>query len=137
MLPNYDHYNAIPEWAWKSSSYDGKNYYVPVYKESAEGYNLALRKDLVQKFGWDLSTVKSLKGIEAMLADCYEAGLKYPYLTQRTSMFHRYYLDKYDFFSQDSFMAVDKAANKIVNTLETPEYLEFTTLMGDWTEKCY
>lgn len=137
LLPNYDLYKALPDWVWNSSAYDGKNFFIPVYKESAEGYNLAFRKDLVDKYGWDLSTVKSLKDIEPMLADCYADGLKYPYLTQRTAMFYRYYLDKFDFFSQDSFMAVDKASNTVVNTIQTPEYLEFSTLMGDWADKGY
>ena len=137
ILPNYDIYKALPEWVWGSSAFDGKNFFIPVYKESAEGYDIAFRQDLVDKFGWDLSTVKELKDIEPMLADCLADGLKYPYLTQRTAMFYRYYLDKFDFFSQDSFMAVDKEQNKVVNILETPEYLEFCTLMGEWAEKGY
>lgn len=137
VLPNYDIYTALPDWVWGSAAYDGKNYFIPCYKESAEGYDLAFRSDLVDQFGWDLSTVTSLKDIEPMLEDCKNAGLKYPYLTQKTAMFYRYYIDKYDFFSQDSFMAVDKDANAVVNTLSTPEYLEFCTLMGDWADKGY
>lgn len=137
MLPNYDLYGALPEWVWGSSAFDGKNYFVPCYKESAEGYNLAFRKELVDQFGWDLSTVKELKDIEPMLKDCYDAGIKYPYLTQKTAMFYRYYLDKFDFFSQDSFMAVDKDANQVVDTLQTEEYKEFATLMCEWAEKGY
>ncbi|WP_167957775.1 ABC transporter substrate-binding protein [Anaerosporobacter faecicola] len=137
MLPNYDIYTALPDWVWGSAAYSGKNYFVPVYKESAEGYDIAFRKDLVDKYGWDISSVKSIKDIEPMLADCKAEGLKYPYLTQRTAMFYRYYLDKFDFFSQDSFMAVDKEKNEVVNILETPEYKEFCTLMGDWADKGY
>lgn len=137
LLPKYDLYKSVPDWVWQSSAYDGKNFFVPCYKESAEGYNLAFRSELVQKYGWDLSTVKSLKDIEPMLADALADGLKYPYLTQRTAMFYRYYLDKFDFFSQDSFLAVDKDANAVVNTVLTPEFKEFATLMADWAEKGY
>lgn len=137
LLPNYDLYGSVPEWVWQSAGYDGKNYFVPCYKESAEGYNLAFRSDLVESYGWDLSTVKSLKDIEPMLADAYADGFKYPYLTQKTAMFYRYYLDKFDFFSQDSFLAVDKDANAVVNTVVTPEFLEFATIMADWAEKGY
>lgn len=137
MLPNYDIYTALPDWVWGSAAYSGKNYFVPVYKESAEGYDIAFRKDLVDKYGWDLSTVKTLKDIEPMLADCQSEGLKYPYLTQKTAMFYRYYVDQFDFFSQDTFMAVDKSKNEVVNTLATPEYTEFCTLMGDWADKGY
>lgn len=136
-LPNYDIYKAMPDWVWKSSAFNGKNYFIPCYKESAEGYNLMFRKDLVDKYKWDLSTVKSLKDIEPMLKDCKTEGLKYPYLTQKTSMFFRYYLNKFDFFSQDSFIAVDKDKDAVVDTLSTPEYKEFSSLMGDWASKGY
>lgn len=136
-LPNYDIYTALPDWVWGSSAYDGKNYFIPVYKESAEGYCFAFRKDLADKYGWDLSTVTELKDIEPMLADAKAEGIKYPYLSQKTGMFYRYYLNDYDFFSQDSFIAVDKAKNEVVNTVLTEDYLEFCTLMADWAEKGY
>ncbi len=137
LLPKYDIYTAIPEWVWGASSFDGKNYFIPCYKESAEGYNLMFRKDLVDKYGWDLSKVKFLPDIEPMLADCKAEGLKYPYLTQKTAMFHRYYLDKFDFFSQDTFIAVDKDKDEVVSTVTTKEFKEFATLMGDWAQKGY
>ncbi len=136
-LPNYDIYTAIPEWVWGSSAFNGKNYFIPCYKESAEGYNLMFRKDLMDKFSWDLSTVKTLKDIEPMLEDVKSEGLKYPYLTQKTAMFFRYYLNKFDFFTQDSFIAVDKDQDAVVNTIITPEYAEFASLMGDWAAKGY
>lgn len=137
MVQNYDFYKAIPDYVWNSSTYSGKNYFIPVYKDSAEGYDLMFRKDLVDKYGWDLSKVKTLKDIEPMVADCKAEGLKYPYLTQHTEMFFRYYLDKFDFFSQREFLAVDKSKDEVVDTVLTPEYEEFCTLMGDWAEKGY
>lgn len=137
LLPQYGIYTAIPEWVWGASSFDGKNYFIPCYKESAEGYNLMFRKDLIDKYGWDISTVKSLKDIEPMLADCKTEGLKYPYLSQKTAMFHRYYLNKFDFFSQDTFIGVDKDQDAVVDTVLTPEFKEFCTLMGDWAQKGY
>jgi putative aldouronate transport system substrate-binding protein len=72
-----------------------------------------------------------------MLEDLKPEGLKYPYLTQKTPMFFRYYLNKFDFFSQDSFIAVDKDQDAVVSTLTSPEYAEFATLMGDWAAKGY
>lgn len=137
ILPNNDIYTAMPDWVWKASAFNGKNYYIPCYKESAEGYNIMFRKDLVDKFGWDLTTVKALKDIEPMLEDCKAEGLKYPYLTQKTAMFFRYYLNKFDFYSQDSFIAVDKDTDSVVDTLSSPEYKEFCSLMGDWAVKGY
>jgi putative aldouronate transport system substrate-binding protein len=137
LLPKYDLYKAIPEWVWTASAFNGKNYFVPCYKESAEGYNLMFRTELVDKYNWDLSTVKGLKDIEPMLADCLSEGLKYPYLSQKTAMFYRYYVDNYDFFSSDSFIAVDKETDQVIDTVLSDEYSEFATLMGDWAVKGY
>lgn len=130
-------YSSMPEAIWTASRYDGKDYFVPVYKESAEGYDMMFRKDLVDQHGWDLSTVKSLKDIEPMLADCKADGLKYPYLTQKTAMFHRYYLNDFDFFSQDSIMAVDRSTDEVVDVLGTQQYKDFCTLMCKWAEEGY
>jgi putative aldouronate transport system substrate-binding protein len=137
ILPQQDLYTAIPDWVWTASAFAGKNYFIPCYKESAEGYNIMFRKDLVDKYGWDISKVTSLKDIEPMLADCLSEGLKYPYLSQKTPMFKRYYLNKFDFFSQDSFIAVDKDQDAVVDAIQTPEYAEFASLMGDWADKGY
>ena len=137
LLPKYDIYTAIPEWTWGASAFDGKNYFVPVYKESAEGYMLMFRKDLVDKYGWDLSTVKTLVDIEPMLEDCKAEGLRYPYLSQKTPMFYRYYLDDFDFFSGESYIAVDKDKDDVVNPVLSAEFKEFATLMSKWAEKGY
>jgi putative aldouronate transport system substrate-binding protein len=69
------------------------------------------RKDLVDQFGWDITTVKSLADLEPMLADAASLGLKYPFLTQKTAMFYRWYIGSFDFFTADAntnFFAVDR-----------------------------
>ena len=137
LLPGTDLYDSMPAWVWDASQYDGKDYFVSCYKESAEGYDLMFRKALVDKYGWDIDSVKELSDLEPMLEDCKTEGLKYPYLTQKTAMFHRYYLDDFDFFSQDSLMGVDRESDSVVNVIQTPQYKEFVTLMCEWAEKGY
>ncbi|HKM34792.1 MAG TPA: ABC transporter substrate-binding protein [Lachnospiraceae bacterium] len=137
LLPGTALYSAVPAWVWDACKYDGKDYFVSCYKESAEGYNLMFRQDLVDKYGWDLSTVKSYKDIEPMLADCKSEGLKYPYLTQRTALFYRWYMNDFDFFSQDCLVAVDRATDTVVNPMITTQYKEFVTTMCDWGQKGY
>lgn len=130
-------YGSIPAWVWDASAYDGKTYFVSCYKESAEGYDLMFRKELVDKYGWDLSKVKALKDIEPMLEDCVAEGLKYPYLTQKTAMFFRYFLDNYDFFAQQGWIGVDRATDTVVNTVASDQYKEFAHLMAQWADKGY
>ena len=133
-------YNSMDASQWEATKYDGKNYFVPVYKDNVEGYDLMVRKDLADKFNWDLSKIKKLSDIEPMLADAKAEGLKYPFLTQKTAMFYRFYIDKFDFFTADvtsNWVAVSRDKNEVVNTIATPEYKEFCTLMAKWAEAGY
>ena len=75
-----------------------------------------------------------------MLADAKAEGLKYPFLTQKTAMFFRWYLNDFDFFTgaaESDWVAVDRASNSVVNTIATPQYKEFVTLMAEWAEAGY
>lgn len=140
LLPGTDLYNSMDESQWEATKYNGKNYFIPVYKDNAEGYDLMFRQDLVDKYGWDLSKVTKLADIEPMLEDCVKEGLKYPYLSLKTAMFYRYYIDQFDFITADAtsnWIAVDKSDNKVVDTIQTDEYKEFCTLMAEWAEKGY
>lgn len=140
ILPGTDLYKSMDEGQWEATKYNGKNYFIPVYKDNVEGYDIMFRQDLVDKFGWNISSVKSLKDIEPMLADAKGDGLKYPFLTQKTAMFYRWYIDKFDFFTADvnaNWVAVDRASNSVVDTVTSAEYKEFVTLMAEWGEKGY
>lgn len=133
-------YNSMDAGQWEATKYDGKIYFIPVYKDNVEGYDLMFRQELVEKYNWDLSSVKKLADIEPMLADAKSEGLKYPLLTQKTAMFFRYYIDDFDFFTADAkanWVAVDRDTNEVVNVIQTDEYKEFCTLMAKWAEAGY
>ena len=134
LVPGTPLYSSMAEGQWEAAKYDGKIYFVPVYKDNVEGYDFMFRQDLVDKHNWDINSVKELKDLEPMLADAKADGLKYPFLTQKTAMFYRWYIDKFDFFTADSatnFFAVDRAKDEVVDTIQTPEYLEFCKLIRD------
>ena len=140
LLPGTPLYGSMDEGQWEASKYNGRNYFIPVYKDNVEGYDIMARKELVDKYNWDLSSVKKLADIEPFLADCKDEGLKYPYLTQKTAMFYRWYIDSFDFFTADAtanWVAVDRDTNTVVETILTDEYKEFCTLMAEWAEKGY
>lgn len=140
LLPGTALYGSMAEGQWEATKYNGKNYFIPVYKDNVEGYDVMFRKDLVDKYGWDITSVKSLADLEPMLEDAYNEGLKYPFLTQKTAMFYRWYIGSFDFFTADAatnFFAVSRATGEVVDTIQTPEYLEFCKLMADWAEKGY
>ena len=140
LLPGTALYGSMAEGQWEATKYNGKNYFIPVYKDNVEGYDFMFRQDLIDEFGWDITKVEKLADLEPMLADAAGKGLKYPFLTQKTAMFYRWYIDKFDFFTADAntnFFAVDRATGEVVDTILTPEYAEFCKLMGDWAEKGY
>lgn len=139
LLPGTVLYDSMPESIWAASRYDGKDLYVPVYKEAYEGYDLKFPEGYATEFGLDTSSIKELKDLEPYLEWCKtEKGLKYPYLAGKTAMFFRYYIDKYDFFNgTNSLYGVDRATNEVVSPFLSPEYEEFCTLMCEWAEKGY
>ena len=139
LLPGTALYDSMPESIWAASRYDGKDLYVPVYKEAYEGYDLKFPEGYATEFGLDTASIKELKDLEPYLEWCKtEKGLKYPYLAGKTPMFFRYYIDKYDFFTgTNSLFAIDRATNTVVNPTLTQDYLDFCTLMCEWGEKGY
>ena len=140
LLPGTPLYNSMDAGQWDATKYNGRNYFIPVYKDNVEGYDFMFRQDLIDAHGWDISSVKTLADLEPMLADAKADGIKYPLLTQKTAMFYRWYIDSFDFFTADSatnFFAVDRKTNEVVDTILTDEYLEFCTLMADYAAKGY
>ena len=140
LLPGTPLYESMDAGQWEATKYNGKNYFIPVYKDNVEGYDFMFRQDLVDKFGWDIESVKTLADLEPMLADAKADGLKYPLLTQKTAMFYRWYIDSFDFFTADAtanWVAVDRDTNEVVDVVLTDEYKEFATLMAKYAEAGY
>ena len=137
LLPGTDLYNSMPESVWNSSKYNGKDYFIPCYKESAEGYDLVYPTAKAEKYNWDMTSIKELKDIEPMLADMKADGVKYPLLMQKMPFFSKCYLDKYDFSMANTMMAIDLSTNEVVNCIQTEDYKNFVTLISDWATKGY
>lgn len=129
--------SSMDSAVWEGSKYDGKIYFVPVYKEAYEGYDLKIPVEKINKYGWDVSTIKELKDIEPMLADLKADGIEYPYAANTTAMFYRYYIDKFDFFTQNALFGVDRETNEVVDPILSDEYAEFCKLMGSWYQQGY
>ena len=47
-------YKAMPEAVWEASSYDNKTYFIPIYKESAEGCDLIVPQRLIDAHNCDI-----------------------------------------------------------------------------------
>jgi putative aldouronate transport system substrate-binding protein len=150
LLPGTLLWDSMPAWYWEAARYDGKDLYVPVYKEGAEGYMIKILESNAEKAGIDVAamvadiegqadTYARLKALEPYMDKALEAGVKYPFIFAGTPMFYRFYLDKYDFVDQQLFsmIGVDQDTNELVNPIQTEDYKAFCTLMAEWGEKGY
>lgn len=140
LLPGTALYGSMSLDMWRTTEYNERNYFIPVYKDNVEGYDFMFRGELADRYGWDIYRVSKLADLEPMLRDAKAAGMKYPFLTQRNAMFYRWYMDRFDFFTADAttnFVAIDRKTDQVIDTVLTPEYAEFCRLMGSWAEKGY
>lgn len=131
-------YDTMPEGIWQSSRYDGRDYFVPCYKESAEGNDIVYATELAEKYNWDLSGVKTLRDLTPFLEDLRQDNVLYPITWQNRSVFYKFNMDYFDFITgNDSAVVVDRATDTVINVLETEQYREWITLMSEWAEAGY
>ena len=145
LLPGTKLWGAMPEDVWKASMYDGRVLFIPVYKETYEGYDLKTTQYAVDKTGHDPNFpewkaednfIEKFKSLTPYLEEVKNAGIKYPY--QSVQFFYRYGLDYFDFFGgSSSLLAVDRETNKVVNAVDTDLYRQWIHLMGEWSDKGY
>ncbi|MCQ2493779.1 MAG: protein kinase [Lachnospiraceae bacterium] len=122
---------------WQDAKYDGRLYFVPVYRDLCEGYDIMVPEYLVNKYGWNVSNISSLYDIEPMLKDLKRDGYTYPYTSIGGVKFASVYNDEYDFFMDDGLLAIDRSTNTVINPLQTNDYYSFAMLMSSWVEKGY
>lgn len=129
-------YESMPENIWEASKKAGKNYYVPIYKESAVGSGISFPSELTEKYGWDLSTVKELQDLEPMIADCYADGMEYAYSVGGDDSYKPFAADEFAFLT--NYAVIDRDdPTKVLNLLETPEYREYLDLIYAWNQAGY
>ncbi|HJA93046.1 MAG TPA: ABC transporter substrate-binding protein [Candidatus Eisenbergiella merdipullorum] len=137
LLPQYpDLYNSIPEQFWEAAKVNGRNYFIPIYKEAATGKGCMVPNLWVEKYGWDLSSIKSLYDLTPMLQQLHDDGVDYPYVTFGTG---------YD-RATGTFVDIDNTGigfdwdgdqTKIVGRAFTDSYKEFLDLMYSWNQAGY
>lgn len=129
-------YNLLPEGVWNASQYLGRNYYIPVPKESAAGYGVLVPTSFVTKYGWDLSQVKEQKDLEPLLKDLKEDGVDYSFLAH-TNTYTKWGIDDFAFIKDYAGVARDGDTTKIVSVYESEAYKEYVNLRYAWNQAGY
>ena len=145
LLPGTTLYDAMPEGVWEASKYDGRVLFIPVYKETYEGYDMKTTQYAVDATGHDATfpevaaaegSFNKIAALGEYLEECKNAGIKYPYLS--TQFFYRYGLDYYDFFGgSSSLLAVNRETNEVENAVTSDLYKEWCKLNGTWSDAGY
>lgn len=135
LLPNYPElYGSIPENVWTAAQKDGRNYFVPVYKEAAGGSTYMYSVAAAEKYGWDMSTVKTFEDLTPMLEQMKQDGAKCAFIPYIES-FRLDMLD--DYCIKEATVAISREDNKVVNILETEDYKKYVDLLYSWNQAGY
>lgn len=135
-LQNYpDLYNSIPENVWTAAQKDGRNWFVPVYKEAASGRSYMYSKNIADKYGWDLSNVKSFEDLTPYLEEMKQNGAKCAFMPNAEA-WPVVALDTYE-PCVSAVVGIRRSDGKVLNLMETEEYKEFVELMYSWNQAGY
>ncbi|QHW33443.1 ABC transporter substrate-binding protein [Paenibacillus rhizovicinus] len=113
---------------------NGKNYAIPIEKELAEQFGVMLNKDLVDKYQFDLSTVKTLADLEPMLQTIKdkETGVVPFWGSKNVTTLIPYEQNGSD--PVPGVIPLD-GTTKVVDQWETPEMLQLLKTMKEWNQK--
>ncbi len=115
---------------------NGKTYAIPTEKEMASEFGVVLNKEMVDKYKFDISTIKSLKDLEPMLQTIKE---KEPNMIPMWGGKNNVTLIPYEMIGNSAVpgaISMD-GSTKVVDQWETPEMQEMLKLLKDWSGKAY
>lgn len=125
-------YEAIPENVWEAAKIGGRNYYLPIYKESAVGAGVATAQRFIDQFGWDVSSVKELADLTPFLQDAADNGFEWAW--NGSDYFNTVALDTFAFIKHYIGVRLEDGASEVINVFDTPEYRDYLALKHSWNE---
>lgn len=132
--------NIYPAYL-EAPKFDGKLYGIPTNKDMTGVGGILLNKELVDKYGFDLDSVKTPRDLEPMfdVIKEKEPGIT-PFVTSKGDHAHYFMFNFYETIIQPEIPIGQKktdGAPKILNLIETPEYKEIITMTREWYKKGY
>ncbi|MFC4812523.1 ABC transporter substrate-binding protein [Paenibacillus sp. GCM10023250] len=124
----------------EGSKVNGKNYGMPVNKEMATQFGVMLRKDLVDKYAIDITTIKTLQDLEPYydIIKEKEPGVTPFYLNKDTSLLNVWQNNNFDHYDDGAGTLTKGSTDfKLVMGLETPEAKAGYDLIHQWYQKGY
>ncbi len=132
-------YKSIPSGAWEASRVNGKIYGIPNQQIWAYWDHILVIKDLVDKYGWDLSTLKRPEDVEPMLQDIKDNEPDMYPTEMRSAMID--FLNHYhglDFTGAPGLVVRYKDSTAtVLSWWEVPEVVEWLKRLQTWYAKGY
>lgn len=122
----------------KVANVDGDVYGVTTLRDWATSSGIVMRKDLVEKYGIDVSQIKTLDDIEKVfeIVKAGEPGMEMLAGTQGSPIIDR--IEDYDWLTDKYGVLMECGQSlEVVNRYETEEYKEQVYKMRDWYNKGY
>ncbi|MBB6694024.1 ABC transporter substrate-binding protein [Cohnella xylanilytica] len=121
------------------SKINGRNYAVPTNKELAATRGLLLRKDIVEKYGMDLSSIKTVADLEPMLKTVKEKepGMTPFYVSSDSGLLTNLNFDSLGDNSVPGVLHKLGTETTILNEPATPEFKEAAALSRKWYQAGY
>ena len=128
---------AVSDYAWDASKYDGRIYGVPNEQIFATAYSFAINMDIASKYDFDFSTVKSIEDLEPYFEMIKENEPNiYPY--RANAGLAPWYVSKYE--GLGGFTVIPKGSTSVdeICLLEdTPEFKAAAAKMHEYYQKGY
>lgn len=139
-------YESMYEEAWEQAKVNGKVYMLPMNYKELNAYVYMVRGDLMSKYG--ITEIKNQDDFEKYL-DAVAKNEKHLIPLDIGSDMDFDTLLRFEVLAPQNldylepqqlnhfFNLADKSSGKIVNIIETPEFLEFAKKMKEWKDKGY
>ncbi|SEO65195.1 ABC transporter substrate-binding protein [Paenibacillus sp. OV219] len=124
----------------EGSKVNGKNFGMPTNKEMATQWGIMLRKDLVDKYKIDITTIKTLEDLEPYydMIEENEPGVTPFYLNKDISLLNVWNSNHFDHYDGAAgTLPLGQSDFKLINGLETPEAKAGYDLIHKWYQKGY
>jgi putative aldouronate transport system substrate-binding protein len=136
LLPKYapNLWASMPETTWEAARVNGNIYGVINQQIFPKRFGPTIRKDLVDKYKIDMSSITSYEQLTAIMQQIKdgEPDLRYVYLGDSGSNLEIWGYDPIDQALGFPGVKFDDANTKVINFYEAPESTIFATLVKTW-----
>lgn len=136
-------YDIMPEQFWEATKVNGKIYGIPNYQIVGRMNGFVVQKDLLEKYNFDLLSVKTLEDIEPLMAAVKEGEASNMLPTGLGGGTYAWGLQHYVGFEaigSEKYPAVIRNHDEtltVINQYETEEFENYVKLIRDWYLKGY